>query len=89
MGETTQEVTAGGTVVLPRGEPHALVADEPSVVLVLNSPAGFDEFVAAAGELTDDETVPSPPPSEKAIERVREVAPEHGIEFVGPPPSHQ
>jgi len=89
VGETTREVTAGGTVVLPRGEPHALVADEPSVVLVSNSPAGFDEFVIAAGEPTDDERVPTPPPSDDAIQRVREVAPEHGIEIVGPPPGHQ
>ncbi|MFB6173550.1 MAG: cupin domain-containing protein [Halobacteriales archaeon] len=89
MEDTTRQVTAGGTVVLPRGRPHALVADEPSVVLVSNSPAGFDEFVAAAGEPTDDETVPTPPPSEEAIERVRDVAPEHGIEIVGPPPAQQ
>ncbi|MFB6191694.1 MAG: cupin domain-containing protein [Haloarculaceae archaeon] len=89
VADTSSQVTAGGTVVLPRGEPHALVADEPSVVLVSNTPAGFDEFVMAAGEPTDDETVPTPPPSDDAIQRVREAAPEHGIELVGPPPGHQ
>ncbi|MFB6149565.1 MAG: cupin domain-containing protein [Halobacteriales archaeon] len=89
MGDTTRQVTAGGTVVLPRGKKHALVVDEPSIVLVSNTPAGFDEFVMAAGEPTDDETVPTPPPSEDAIQRVRDVAPEHGIEIVGPPPGHQ
>ncbi|PSQ33210.1 hypothetical protein BRD05_08970 [Halobacteriales archaeon QS_9_70_65] len=39
-------VEAGGTIVLPRGEPHALVADVESTVTVTASPGGFDEFVA-------------------------------------------
>ena len=86
MDGTTREVTAGGTIVLPRGEPHALVAEEPSVVLVVTTPSGFGEFVIAAGEPTDDETVPTPPPSDEAVGRVHDVAPDHGIEIVGPPP---
>ena len=43
-------VEAGDTVVLPRGEPHAVVADVESTVTVTASPGGFDEFVAAVGE---------------------------------------
>ncbi len=85
-GDSTETVTAGGTIVLPRGQEHALVAEEPSVVLVQNTPAGFGEFVTAVGEPVEDDTVPTPPPSDESIHRVRELGPEHGIEIVGPPP---
>jgi quercetin dioxygenase-like cupin family protein len=84
--ETTHTVPAGNTVVLPRGEQHSLVADEQSVVLVTTTPAGFDEFVTAVGEQTDDETVPTAPPSEEVIGRVNSLASDHQIEIVGPPP---
>jgi quercetin dioxygenase-like cupin family protein len=82
----THAVTAGGSIVLPRGEKHSLVAEEQSVILTSTAPGGFDEFVAAAGEPADVETVPDSPPSEEAIGRVNAVAADHGIELLGPPP---
>ena len=82
----THTVTAGESVVLPRGEPHAVVVGAQARTIVTTTPAGFDEFVAAAGEPTDDETVPTDPPSEAAIGRVEELGPEHGISIRGPPP---
>lgn len=84
--ESAHPVTAGGTVVLPQGEKHSLVADEQSVVLASTTPAGFDEFVTAVGEPVSDETVPAAPPSEEAIGRVNDLAADHDIEIVGPPP---
>ena len=81
-----RSVTAGDTVVLPRGEAHSLVAEDESVILTSTTPAGFAEFVAAVGEPADTESVPSTPPSEEAIARVRECAADHGLEIVGPPP---
>jgi quercetin dioxygenase-like cupin family protein len=84
--ESTHSVTAGGTVVLPQGEKHSLVADEQSVVLASTTPAGFDEFVTAVGEPVSDEAVPTEPPSEEAIGRVNDLAADHDIEIVGPPP---
>ena len=79
-------VEAGGTIVLPRGEPHALVADAESTVTVTASPGGFDEFVAAVGEPVEDPAVPTEPPAEAAVERVHELAGDYGIEILGPPP---
>lgn len=84
--EETYTVTADETAVLPRGQEHSLVADEQSVVLITTTPGGFDEFVTAVGEPTDDEVVPTEPPSEEAIGRVTNLAAEHNIEIVGPPP---
>lgn len=82
----TNTVTAGESVVLPRGEPHAVVVESQARAVVSTTPAGFDEFVTAVGEPTDDETVPTEPPSEAAIDRVEELGPEHGISIRGPPP---
>lgn len=85
--KTERSVTAGETVVLPCGDAHSLVADEESVVITSTRPAGFAEFVAAVGEPTETENVPSTPPSEAAIARVHESAENYGIEIVGPPPT--
>lgn len=79
-------VEAGGSIVLPRGQPHALVAEEESTVTVVTTPGGFDEFVAAVGEPVDNPAVPTEPPSEAAVGRVHELAGEYGIEILGPPP---
>lgn len=84
-----RSVTAGATVVLPRGQQHALVADEQSVVLASTTPAGFDEFVTGVGKPTDSEMIPTEPPPEAMVERVNELAAEHDIKIVGPPPNEQ
>jgi quercetin dioxygenase-like cupin family protein len=82
-----QVVDAGNSIVLPRGERHSLVAVEAATILTTTAPAGFDEFVTAVAEPAADATVPDAPPSEAAIGRVNELAPEHDIEIVGPPPA--
>ena len=82
----TRSLGAGGSVVLPRGRSHSIVATEPATIVASTSPGGFDEFVTSVGEPVDAATVPSDPPSEAAVARVSELAPEHDIEIVGPPP---
>ena len=72
-----EELTANDSVVLPRGEPHSLHAVTEATIITGTSPGGFDEFVTAVGEVTDERTVPTEPPSEAAIGRVNELAPEH------------
>jgi quercetin dioxygenase-like cupin family protein len=85
--DDARSLTAGDSVVLPRGEEHSLVADEQSVILASTAPAGFGEFVTAVGEPTEEGTVPTTPPSEDAIGQVNALAGDHGIEIVGPPPA--
>lgn len=82
----TFTATPGGTVVLPRGEPHALsvTSDEPAAALVVCSPAGFEEFFHEAGEPAAERTVPAP--AEPDIQTVEALAPEYDLELLGPPP---
>ncbi len=81
-----EELTTDDSVVLPRGESHSLHAVTEATIISTASPGGFDEFVTAVGARADAQTVPTDPPSEAAIGRVNDLAPEHNIRIVGPPP---
>ena len=77
--------TKGCFVFAPRGLPHAFTVDvEPSRVLVLATPAGFEAFaeelsVPALSETPPDDLVlPTP-------DILGPVAARYGIEIVGPP----
>ena len=95
-GELTVHLP-GRTVVLGPGEsvntpinvPHTecVSSASPARVLDVNAPAGFDEFVAAAGEPAAKLTLPPadrPPPD---LERLAALAAKHQIELLGPPGS--
>ncbi len=71
----------------PINVPHTeqVTSSEPLRQLVVNSPAGFEEFVAAAGEPAAELTLPPPPDQPPDFERVAALAAEHGIEILGPP----
>jgi mannose-6-phosphate isomerase-like protein (cupin superfamily) len=77
----------GECVNTPMNVPHTehVTSAGPARVLDLNVPAGFDEFIAKAGEPAAEPTLPSaqgPPPD---IERSAAIAAEHRIELLGPP----
>jgi hypothetical protein len=69
--------------------PHTehVTSAEPARVLVLKSPAGFDEFVAAAGQPATELTLPPPDQPPPDIERLAAIAAEHDVEILGPPAS--
>lgn len=71
----------------PMNVPHIeqFTSSEPLRMLVVNSPAGFEDFVAAAGEPAAELTLPSPPQEPPDFERIGALAAEHGIEILGPP----
>jgi hypothetical protein len=54
-------------------------------VLAISSPAGFERFVAEAGRPAESLTLPPREESPPGLERVAEIAAEHGIELLGPP----
>jgi len=81
-----QELTAESSVVLPRGEAHSLHAVTEATIIATDSPGGFDKFVMTVGKPTESQTPPTAPPSEAAIGRVNNLAPEYDIRIVGPPP---
>ncbi len=71
----------------PMNVPHIeqFSSSEPLRLLVVNSPAGFEDFVAAAGEPAVELMLPSPPQEPPDFERIGALAAEHGIEILGPP----
>ena len=71
------EIGAGDFAFFPRGTVHAFksIADAPSRVLVLLTPAGSEGFYREVGQLAD------PPP----IDRLFAIGTRFGIEVVGPP----
>jgi mannose-6-phosphate isomerase-like protein (cupin superfamily) len=71
----------------PINVPHTeqVTSAEPLRQLVVTSPAGFEEFIVAAGEPAAELTLPPsdrPPPD---FERLAALAAEHDIEILGPP----
>jgi hypothetical protein len=52
---------------------------------VVTSPAGFEEFIVAAGEPAAELTLPPPDRPPPDFERLTAFAAEHDIEILGPP----
>jgi mannose-6-phosphate isomerase-like protein (cupin superfamily) len=85
VGDEILEATAGCFAFAPRGIPHTFTVDsEPTRVLVLASPAGFEHFALELGQPAASDT-PPPNPAMPAPEVLGPVAERYGIEVVGPP----
>ncbi len=78
------EVRAGGVAVIPRGVPHAFLAQtEGARVLCLHTPGGGEEFYRTASE----PVVPGQPAAAVDFDRIRQAAASTGsMVVVGPPP---
>jgi mannose-6-phosphate isomerase-like protein (cupin superfamily) len=77
----------GQCVNTPMGVPHTehVTSPGPARVLDVNVPAGFDAFIARAGEPAAGLSLPpadGPPPD---VERLAAIAAEYRIELLGPP----
>lgn len=85
-GETVV-VGPGESAYSPMNVPHTrhVTSAEPARTLVLTSPAGFDEFVAAAGEPAAKPALPPAHGPAPDTERLAAVAAEHDLEMLGPP----
>lgn len=84
VGDETIVAGAGTIVHCPKDVPHSFRNESDSEALVYDwlHPAGFDEFMARAAPAVSD---PSDPP-ELDMDRVMELAPEYGVEFLPPDP---
>ncbi len=84
-GEQTWTATPGSFVLLPRGIPHAftVAATGPCRVLTINTPAGFERFVAEAGRPAGRLTLPDPQPPD--VPALLAAAAKYGHEFVSGP----
>jgi quercetin dioxygenase-like cupin family protein len=71
------EVVAGGTVFLPRGSEHALLAVSDEVRLLITfAPAGFEDVYQELAKIDGDAD----------LGRLVAVAARYGVEVTGPPP---
>jgi quercetin dioxygenase-like cupin family protein len=77
----------GDSMYQPVGVPqtHRVTSSEPARVLAITTPAGFERFVAEAGQPAEGLTLPPPEESPPDLERLASIAAEHGIELLGPP----
>ncbi len=86
-GDQTWRAGPGSLVFLPRAIPHGFSVSVagPGRIIVVVSPGGFDQFVAAAGEPAQALRLPSPVPPDPA--RITQLAAAHGIQILPPPQS--
>lgn len=76
-------LASGGVTVCPRGTPHAFsVISEAARLLFLQTPGSAQPFYWSASEVATDDG-----PGPVDVDRVRQVAQQHGgTEMLGPPP---
>lgn len=85
VGDEAHPAVAGSFIYAPMGRPHTFTVDvEPTRVLVLATPAGFEHFALELGEPVVGEMAPGELalPSPEVLGAVGE---RYGIEVVGPP----
>lgn len=83
-GDDLLELEEGDAVHLPAGRPHAFgIRSSRARLITVTAPAGFADFVSAAGVPLDGD---QPATWEFDLGRIMQAAPQHGIEIVGPPP---
>lgn len=82
----TITATAGSFVYIPRGTLHRFknVGETPARMLVLFTPAGFENFFFEVGLPAEEGGTP-PPLGPEEIERTLAAAPKHGMEVRLPP----
>jgi len=86
VGEEVNVLSAGDFLLAPRGVPHTIrnTGSEDVRMLIMSTPAGFEDFVQAFGTpaLTHELPVLEGPPD---IGRAAALAAENGIDLLGPP----
>ena len=85
LNDVPYVATPGSFVFAPKGVPHVFTVDiEPTRVLLIATPAGFEAFAAELGVPAEGDT---PPPGLElpAPSVLGPVAARYGIEVIGPP----
>jgi uncharacterized cupin superfamily protein len=77
LNEEWNEVGPGGSAFMPRSVVHTFknVGDEPSRMLIMTTPSGFEEFFARCAEEFAK-------PGGADMSRIIDIGAEHGIHFV-------
>ncbi len=87
IGDKTFKATNGDYLFTPKDIPHTYTVDSPGYarILMMCSPAGFEDAVRAMSTPTDSLTPPKPSDFEIDYEKITELAAKFGIEFTDPP----
>jgi quercetin dioxygenase-like cupin family protein len=88
VGAEKIKAEPGTWVYGPREVPHGFRIEgvSPARMLLLNTPAGFEQFPVEVGEPARELTLPPAEPPD--IERLMSVAATYDIEILGPLPDH-
>jgi len=80
VNEEKSTLHPGESIFLPRNVPHQILnqSAEPARYLLLCTPSGFEDFLAAGGSRLPPGSKPEPP-TIMDIERMRNAAPNFGI----------
>jgi mannose-6-phosphate isomerase-like protein (cupin superfamily) len=84
-GDRQWRAGPGSLVFMPRAIPHGFSVSDagPGQIIIVASPGGFDQFVAAVGEPAPNLRLPVPVPPDPA--RLTRLAVTHGIQILPPP----
>ncbi|MDT4912035.1 MAG: hypothetical protein QOC66_1163 [Pseudonocardiales bacterium] len=83
-GEDVVRLETGSAIYLPPDQPHAFgIHTATARIITVTSPAGFANFVRAAGQPVSGDV---PATWEFDIGAIMAAAPQHAIDIVGPPP---
>lgn len=83
-----QAAGAGTVAFLPRKLPHAVVVTSPQVrYLTIHQPAGFDDFVQAAGTRATTTDIRAADDRLPDLAALAALASRYNIEILGPPPA--
>jgi quercetin dioxygenase-like cupin family protein len=85
--DNTVVAEPGTFLQVPRHTPHAFknAGNIPARMLILCTPAGFDEFMAEVATELPSADSPPVPPSPAEIEKLLAIAPDYGIVMLPPP----
>ena len=87
VGATTIDAEPGDSLFAPRGTAHAFrnVTDEPAEMLLHVTPGGIERMFERVGRVARSPDEHPGPATEEDLGRIARLAPEYGIEVVGPP----
>jgi len=87
VGDKTYKVTNGDYLLAPKDIPHTYSVDSPghARILMICSPAGFEEAVRAMSSPATSLVPPKPESVEVDYEKIMSLANQFGVEFVEPP----
>ena len=84
-GDHSWRAGPGSLVFMPRAIPHGFAVSDagPGRIIIVATPGGFDQFVAAAGDPAPELCLPVPIPPDPAL--LTRLAAAHGIQILPAP----